>query len=248
MPTKLLLSIARFAAIIMFVGALAALPVGCSEEKPPEEEEKPAAPPPPTADQLYGEMANAFKPIVDATIPGAPMAFVEGHMQNFKQVYSKVNGQRATNAENVEPAITRTKALVEDNIKLAKARDRWRFIYGSIVCFETLDPANTKYNELKKLAETMMKMPGVKLKGFMQLPGDESPYASFDVFDQETRKLENYRVREGEEFHNGRFLFVSIDGNQMGANLIYKDADFEFRVGGPRERNTTRQEEEPELN
>lgn len=239
MSKNLLTYLARFAAILLFVVAVAGLPAGCSGEKPPEEEEKPAAPPPPTKEQLYGEMANAFKPIVDSTIRGAPLAFVEATVQNFKQVYSKVNGQRASNAENVEPAVAQAKKLVEDNIRLAKERDRWRFIWGSIECFKTLDPSNTKYDQLMELTKTMMKKPGVKLKGFVQLPGDESPYAIFDVFDEEVHKLFNYRVREGEEFHNGRFLFVSIEGNQMGANLIYKDADFEFRVGGPRDRMTT---------
>ncbi len=245
MPKNLLAYLARFAAILLFVGAVAALPVGCAEEKPPEEEEKPAAPPPPTAEQLAGELMGAFRPIADGVIPGAPFDFVKSNAQNFKQVYSKVNGQRASNGENVEKAVTQTKGYIEDTIRLARERDRWRFLWGALECFSTVDPSNTKYKELKVKVDLMISMPNVKLKGFVQLENDDSPYAIFDVLDLETRTLTNYRVREGEEFHNGKFLFVSIEGNQMGANIIYSPADFEFRIGGPRDRMTTIGDDEP---
>ena len=233
-----LLNAARIAALFLFVFAMGALPIGCAEEAPPEEEEKPAAPPPPSVDQLRNELTTAFKPILDLTIPGGPLETVQQTVQNFKQVHSKVNGQRASNP-NVEPAVAQVKNLIEDNIKLASERDRWRFIWGSIECYETLDPASTKYKQKKEQAMIMMKMPGVKLKGFVQVEGDDQPYAMFDVFDTEVRKLFNYRVREGEEFHNGRFVFIAIRGNQMGADVLYKDADYEFKVGGPRDRVTT---------
>jgi hypothetical protein len=164
------------------------------------------------------------------------MSFVDATVQNFKQVYSKVNGQRATNPD-AEPAINQMKAKIEETIRGAKERDRWRFIKGAIDCFMVVDPNNPKYKQLLELTIKMLNMPGVKLKGFTQVDADT--YAFFEVYDIVTQKRESYRVREGEEFHEGRFLFVRIIGNQQRAEILYKDADHVFEIGGPRERAST---------
>lgn len=232
----------RVSALLALVLIAGALPVGCSSEKPPEEtEEKPAAPPPPTADQLRNELLTAFKPIQDFIVPGNSKQFVEANVQNFKQAYSKVNGQRATNTANVESAISQTKNVLEGAMREAKERERWRFIWGVAECYETLDPASAKFRREKEEAIMMMKMPRATLKGFVNPDANSTDvYAIFHVYDEEAGKGFSYNVREGEEFHDGRFVFISIDGNQMGANILYKEADKELRVSGPRDRITTK--------
>jgi len=216
------------------------LPLGCAQEAAPPVEEKAPPPPPPSKEQLKGELLAPLQAYTDTST--LPMEVINGTVAGFKQAHSKVNGQRATNP-NVEPALSEAKSYVEDALKLARRSDRWRVIYGLIECFKTLEPTNPKYKSLEELTIKMLKMPSVMLRGFTDV--DNETYAMFEVFDFETNVRTPYRVREGEEFHNGRFLFTRIIGNQQRAELLYKEADFVLEVRGPRERVTTQQPIEP---
>lgn len=217
------------------------LPLGCAQEAPPVEE-KAAPPPPPSKDQLKGEFASAVQTFSQNITAGLAMEIVQASVNNFKQAYNKVNGQRATNP-NVEPALSETKNEIEDVIKRARQYEAWRILYGSLECFKVLEPTNTKYKSLEELTGKMLKMPFVTLRGFTAVEGET--YAMFEVFDFNTQVRSSHRVREGEEFDEGRFLFTRIIGNQQRAELLYKDADYVFELGGPRERVTTQGKKEP---
>lgn len=211
------------------------LPFGCANEAPPVEE-KAAPPPPPSKDQLKGEFGATIQTFSQNVTTGLAMETVYGAVNNFKQAHSKVNGQRATNP-NAEPALSETKAALEEIIKRARTYDAWRILYGCIECFKVLEPTNSKYKSLEELTGKMLKMPWVTLRGFTAVDGET--YGMFEVFDFTTNVRTSFRVREGEEFDSGRFLFTRIIGNQQRAELLYKDADFVLEVGGPRERVTT---------
>ena len=208
---------------------------GCGGDAKKEEptEEKAAPPPPPSVDQLFNELNQAFTPISSAVIPGGEMEMVMAAVNNFKQAYSKVNGQRTTNP-NADTAILKMKPVVEQTIKLAKERDRQRFIKGSILCYQVLEPADKKYDALLAKTEILLNMPGVKLRGFTTV--DTDVYAFFEIFDPKTYAHTTAKVREGEEFYNGRFQFIRIIGNQESAEILYKEADYALKLGGPRQR------------
>lgn len=227
------LSRTLFAAIFV-VGAVL-LPVGCGESKPEEPAaDTPPPPPPPSKEQLLGEMANAFKPISENVVRGGEMSMVQASLAATKQAISKVNGAKATNP-NAEPALTAFKGIAEDTIRAAKERDRWRFLFGAIEVYSTLEPNNGKYKQLKELTDKMLAMPGVRLRGFTTV--DTDLYAFLEIFDETKGIRDSAKVREGEEFYNSRFQLVRVIGNQESVEVLYKDADYSFTVQGPRLRN-----------
>lgn len=236
MQKSYLMWICQSVALVLCAALVSVAPMGCAKEEAPKEE-APAPPPPPSKDQLKKELLQAFAPIGDnVSLKGGDTDFVLSAANNFKQVATKVSGQRATNP-NVEPAMNEAKSAVEDTLKMAQTKQFWLFEKGSILCFKALDPNNKKYDSREKLVDQMLIMPRVRLNGFTTV--DQDVYAFFTVFDRKIRKEYSYRVREGEEFHEGNFQFVRIIGNQMAGEVLYKPADHLLTVNGPRMRSTT---------
>ena len=133
--------------------------------------------------------------------------------------------------ENGAAALARFQGDVTEAIQTARDHDDWEKVLLGIQIYEVLDPASERYAKLKERAETIAKCPGVQIKGFFEV--DNQLYAFLIVTDPQTREQETYRVREGEEFHNGLFKLLRIIGNQERCEIIYAPINDTFTLNAP---------------
>jgi len=209
---------------LMVVLALA----GCQQEEAPPPE--PEAPPPPTCDEIYQELRGTLAPLYTAVeqARGIDNVTREGMVASFGQ-----HRARHAASENGPCALDRIASDMTALIREAKDHDRWRAIKGACQVYEIIRPNDTRHAEDHRKADLILARPIVRSRGYFE--SDGYLYAFLEVTDQDTGRVTNYQVREGEEFH-GILRLEEIVGNQQAVVIWYEPLDDTWRVLSPRER------------
>ncbi len=199
----------------------------CEPEPEPEPEE-PEKPPEPTAEELYQRIKGLMGQLL---VPGMVAPPDDMIQETLGQVQSRRSQLALT--ENGRNAIQMISRDVDDAIREARREERWRKVKALCMVYAALQPGNERFASLMEQAEMMMNRPQITVTGFVELDGEL--YAFLELFDPGTGETEQYRRREGEEFHDVMRL-VRVVGNQQAVEVEYLPARFVWEVPGPRER------------
>ena len=217
--------------VIMLLIGLSVMLVACQqpEPEPPPEPEEPEEPPEPSPEVYYGQIKGVLGQLLIPGVPAGDDAFIQGALNQVQsrrmQLAMTENGQQAINM------VTRD---VDEAIKVAKDEERWKKVKALCMAYAALQPGNERFSTLQEQATVMMNRPQITVTGFVELDGEL--YAFMDLFDPKTGETEQYRRREGEEFHEVMRI-VRIIGNQQSVEVEYLPARYIWTVPGPRERS-----------
>ena len=231
LPVVLLCALALFAAF-----------PGCTPEPPPPPPE-PAAPPPPpepSPEQHY------------ATIKGnLSTLFAEGGMGRdaVDAVVASFSGvkMQMSATENGRAALGMIQRDIEDGIRSFRQDNRWVKVKACCQLYKVLQPESDRYAKAERDAELMIARPAVLVTGFMK-SGSEI-YTFLEVTNPETKEIETFKIREGEEFYRPAKIgseeneqdllrLVRIIGDQQSVELEYKPVNFLWECPGPRKRQS----------
>lgn len=208
---------------VSLVLSFAALSVGCKPEPPPEPKEKP--PPPPTAEELYSQIKQKLGPFYQAY---QQKSHIAGNAGQTIEDFRTGKGQ-FTAAENGREALSRAQRDIEQWIKWARDEERYRWVKTAIQLYKVFQPGTQRYKSLERRADLMLARPKVTVKGFFELDGDL--YAFLECTDPDTNEVTQYKVREGEEFHEVLRL-IRIIGDNQAVELLYIPANDTWVVKG----------------
>lgn len=227
----------KVASYVLIVLLAAMVLPACSsgdKEATKEADKKPAPPPEPTAEQIHGELRNSLQPLWNALQPrrGLSKPDRELALNNLRAVIGKYG-----NSEHGKEGIDKLASDLEALIKQAKNEERWHLTKGAIMAYAIIRPGDEKYKSTEKKAELLMARPIVLVRGFFNVEGSKNGelIAFLECKDLETGKIKTEKVREGQDFYDGKLRLVRIIGNQQSVEVLYKAADSTWIVKGIRD-------------
>ncbi len=148
-----------------------------------------------------------------------------------EQAVTDLKGEkgRLTATENGRQALMMVQRDIEEWIKCARNEDRYRWVKEAIQLYKALEPGSECYASLERRADLMLARPNVSVKGFFEIDGDL--YAFLSCKEAESGEVTQYRVREGEEFHEVLRL-IRIIGDKQAVELLYIPANDTWVVQG----------------
>lgn len=211
----------KFAIAVAFA-ALVLTACQAKEEPKPEE----APPPPPTADELYAKLRSPLDPMFNAGASNAPFSNAQrtAAVQGLQPVKQQMNMEI-----NAQEAFKRMQRELEDLIRSAKTKENWRVVKGGIEAFKIFQPGEKRYDADEEYADLILARPTVTVRGFFET---DEPTVFVEVADADTGKKSNYKIREGEDFHETLQL-VRIIGRRDGIELLYKPVNQQWTVQAP---------------
>lgn len=216
---------------------LSVVMMSCEKEPPPPAQ--PQAPPEPTAQELRNELRTALSGLNQASGPEAYMAASgkDAAVNAFNQAKAKVS-PRLNGAE----ALRLVAADVDNLISTARKNEAWMAAKGGIEIFKSLNPGSDRYSNLEQRVDIMLARPRVEVTGFVNA-GNATEIFVRVTDEQPVVQVQNYSVREGEEFHDkdtGNGLrpilkIVRIIGNNQEVEIEYIPIEDTWRVPGPKQ-------------
>jgi hypothetical protein len=203
---------------------------GCGgEPEPPPPPPEALLPPEPTKQEVFAQFREALSPLF--TTVAQPSGDV-GEAQK-SQAITKLQSLKAkhTTSENGPAAIKEIQAEVEDMITKMRDAQRWATLKTCVDFFKIFEPGSDKYLSYVEKADLMMARPIVSVKGFFELT--DGLYAFLEVEDKVSKESKSYKVREGEEFHEGILRLVRIIGNKQSVEVEYTPINTTWIVKGP---------------
>ncbi len=201
--------------------------VGCGEEEP--EVEEPPPPPPPSANEIHQNLRSSIGILWRGGL-------TQEDLDQIPQQLSQVVGQYQHEI-NAPEAIGRLERDLTELIPQARDAERWGVVKGAIVAYNVLNPNSDRYNRLEERADMYRERPQVEVTGFMDVDG--VLYTFMRVRDPLSNRVESYRVREGEEFHETEkygitLRLLRVIGNQRAVEIEYIPVQEPWEVPGPR--------------
>ncbi len=205
-----------------------AIMTGCNEKEP--EVEEPPPPPPPSAQEIHQEMRSAIGVLWRG---GVSPQDRENLVNQLNQVKSRFNYEI-----NAPEAIKRLEQDINDLVNQAREAGRWGVVKGCAMAYKVLHPNSDRYNRIEERADMYLERPIVDVTGFMEVDG--VLYTFLRVSDPVSNRVESYRVREGEEFHETNkygitLRLLRVIGNQRAVEIEYKPLQEPWEVPGPRQ-------------
>jgi len=198
---------------------------GCNQNAaPPPDEEAP--PPPPTADELYNQLRNPLNPLFNSAANNSPIS----NAQRTQAVSAlRPIKLKMASEPNAPEAYVRMVRDIEDMIKAAEKAENYRVVKGGIEAYKIFEPAEKKYDELEQYADLVLARPSVEIQGFFAI--DNEPVVFIEVTDaDDVTDKETYKVREGEDFHEGILQLLRVVGNNQGIEVMYKPIEQKWIV------------------
>jgi len=201
---------------IALIGLMCTLVLlGCAKEPPPPE--TPPPPPEPTPEEIAADIRKNLEPMERVFNGGG-----EYDISTKDAMIGALTTARSTNQvkENGRQAIAMVSHDIEEIVRKARDKRRWRMVLVAIEAYDALQPGGEKFNRIKELALLQVNRPKVQVQGFFEdKEANNQVYAFLEVFDPATGATSRVRVREGEEF-NG-LKFTRIVGDLQGVELEY---------------------------
>ena len=189
------------------------------EEPEPEEPPAPPPPPPPSAEQLRNEAVGNLNVLERPRQMSSQQ--VRQEVNDVKaRLRTEVNGDRALRL--ITSDVVDALRDARDAAREAPDAQRWRWEAVLRLCdaLEVLDPTDTvRLRRYREEAETQLRKPQVNLTGFFRDETTGEELAFVNVFLPEKNETESMTIREGDEFHDMRFM--QIIGTQRGIRLQY---------------------------
>ncbi|MBX3180748.1 MAG: hypothetical protein KF886_25655 [Candidatus Hydrogenedentes bacterium] len=213
---------------------LAAIPMiaGCKSEPaaPPE----PEAPPPKTTQEIYSDYKAALQPL----FAGVNGGFMDGMKEPVISAFRTKQSQYSTEINEPE-AVGNIERDISTAIGQASDNEQWYALDALLDVHKQLNPTSQRYTTQRRRADLMLARPWIQVTGFATIDaGDLVVFLS--VIDPKTRKKDDLRVREGEEFYpdeEGKDILrlVRVIGAQSAVEFEYLRLPGEtWEVPGPR--------------
>ncbi len=215
----------RLLGMAMVMCALVAL-AGCDggEEKLPTD--APPPPPEPTAQEISGALSQAIQPIVQAADAGRAIAPEEG--QAAAAQLRSAKGQY-TGKQHLQEAMSNVASQVERAVDASIKAEAWTTTMAAVDLLTELNPRSSRIESAKQRAQREINRPKItKRPGYAV--SDDVTTVLLEVNFPETGKTENYRVRVGDEFADGKMRLDEVVGRNQGIVVVYTDDGKEVRI------------------
>ena len=193
---------------------------GCKNEPPAPPEPEP--PPPLTATKIHSDYKAALQPLFNAATPGVPFG-----VDQKTPILTQFDTIRRQMAQEINEPEGKDKIEkdVRDNVKKAERAEQWFVVDALLDVHKRLRPESQVYTSLRRRSDLMMARPIVESTGFITI-GDEPLTSFLSITDPKTRKVDTYKVKEGEEFYpnaEGKSVLrlVKVIGAQSAIEMEY---------------------------
>jgi len=202
---------------------------GCGEAPPPPPPPEAAPPPEPTKEEIYAQLREALSPLFTAA--QNPQGEVQEAAKS--QAVTKLQSLKAkyATAKNGPDALKQIQEETEAQVTKMRDAQRWQMLKTFVDFFKIFEPGNEKYLSYVEKADLMLARPDVIVRGFFEV--DAELYVFLDVKDKQTKKVTSYKVREGEEMHDGLLRLVHIIGDRQSVEIEYVPINMTWIVKGP---------------
>lgn len=215
----------RLLGMAVMMCALVAL-AGCGggEEKLPTD--APPPPPEPTAQEISGALSQAVQPVVQAAESGRSVAPEEGQAAAAQLRSAK---SQYTGKQHLQEAMSSVAAQVERAVDASMKAEAWTTTMAAVDLLTELNPRSSRIESAKQRAQREINRPKItKRPGYAV--SDDVTTVLLEVNFPETGKTENYRVRVGDEFADGKMRLDEVVGRNQGIVVVYTDDGKEVRI------------------
>jgi hypothetical protein len=208
---------------------------GGEEKKEPDPKEAPPPPPEPTVSEIKEQFTQPLAAVSGLLMSGQPippemLAQINQQLRAVDQKFAGKKNLPAAKSEvgdSVEQALKQAETLAHaPNAPLLT----WQAVLVAADLLAFFEPNNPNIIPAKEEAIRELNRPRIGKPSFITDNQNEVTTVFLDVLFPDRGTRENFQVREGEDFADGRFRLLKIIGRNQGVRILDVQDSKEFDI------------------